>query len=60
MTKRELLKVLKRLEVPMDATIGFRASDLGSDCPGEHFRALIETDADDVAKENQGIDFLFI
>jgi hypothetical protein len=57
MTKRELLKLLK--DVPMDAVIGFRANDLGEDCPGEHFRTGFELEPDDFAKK-EGFDFLFI
>jgi len=58
MTKQKLLKLLK--DLPMDTVIGFRANDLGTDCPGEHFSTGFSLEPDDFAKAEQGFDFLFI
>jgi hypothetical protein len=60
MTKREIIAALRSLKVPMDATIGFRANDLGPDSPAEPFRCLIKVDNDDFAKTEQNISFIFI
>ena len=58
MTKEKLLKLIKHL--PKDAIIGFRASDLGPDCPAEQFDTGWDLDDTDFAKREQDIDFILV